>query len=174
MNTLKTIWDFLFGFEGRIGRVHFITFLVISSIISYSLTSINVSLPISEAIKQVSIMSIPEKIWYSLLEGLSYWMFFSHLARRVHDFGKSLTQVKFILFAFITQWLLTLVNRFYLMPLLRYETPEGQEALLGLLGLIPMVMMFFALICLLVVAFKKGTQGENSFGPEPILFKGRS
>ncbi|OOF52646.1 DUF805 domain-containing protein [Rodentibacter trehalosifermentans] len=155
MNKLKKTCNFLFGFSGRIGRLHFaisLLFLIISVVVFNILPQVFLMMLGYASIIQNS--SAYEIIFVAVtvlvLTVLSIIFKYSHIARRIHDYDKSFGNSGLG----ITIALLDIIVMF-----LSFSRSE-YTLLLG----------FVSIICLVSLVFIKGTKGENQFGAEPISF----
>ncbi|WP_373099024.1 MULTISPECIES: DUF805 domain-containing protein [Pasteurellaceae] len=166
MNKLKAIWNFLFGFKGRIGRLHFaifLPFLVISFMIFNMLAFVSSKVLALSSIKQTNTYEIIQAIAILLISFVFYILLkYSHIVRRVHDYNKSIGSSVLgstIIICEILVTFLSLLSSF----ILTSHSLEDIYIAITLLG-------FIGLICLISLIFIKGTKGENQFGKEPIPF----
>ncbi|MBF0750735.1 MULTISPECIES: DUF805 domain-containing protein [unclassified Pasteurella] len=155
MNKLKKTWNFLFGFKGRIGRLHFAIFLlffIISLFVFNTLAYVFLQgLNSPSTIKNFSVYEIIFFAAIVLVLVVLVTIFkYSHIVRRIHDYDKSFGNSGLG----ITIALLEIIVVF-----LSFARSE-YTLLLG----------FISLICLTSLVFIKGTKGENQFGAEPIPF----
>ncbi|OOF49903.1 hypothetical protein BKK52_02570 [Rodentibacter trehalosifermentans] len=152
MSKLKKIWNFLFGFKGRIGRLHFaifLPFLLIVSMVCFTL--ILTCLDIIRA-------PLVEVIYKIIAIGIMLILFFfqiifkySHIARRIHDYDKCLGN---------SGLGITIILIEIIAILLSFVGMGEYIRLLAIIGI----------ICFIALALIKGTKGENQFGSEPIPF----
>ncbi|MCK3654597.1 hypothetical protein A4G19_02070 [Pasteurellaceae bacterium Macca] len=161
MNKIKGVLAFFLGFKGRIGRLHyaiFLPFLFALMILSGSLWFM-----VGVSIAKVKYIGGYEfellfVILGAILGSILTIMFkYSHLTRRVHDFNYKVTNSILFNTILIIEIIATVL------PLLGVNMKDGAFMLFILGGII-------ALICLISLAFIKGTDGENNFGVRSIPF----
>ena len=160
MNKLKKIWNFLFGFKGRIGRLHFAIFLPFFLI---SIFIFNVlAYPFVRAFSSPSI--VRNSSIYELILGAAILLIlmalvtvfkYSHIARRTHDYGKSLGN----------SGIGTIIILLEIIGTLLVFSGKGEFVMLLLV-----LLSIIAPIFLIALVFIKGTEGPNQFGEEPIPF----
>lgn len=159
MNKLRRCWNFFFGFNGRISRLHFaiflpflvITFMAINFlffIFSKAITPLSIQRSSTSEIILVIAILIIAVVFYLLLK-------YSHIARRVHDYNKDFWGSKLSSTIVVFEVIATIVSL----------NGKSEFALLSVY-----LMGIIGLICLISLAFIKGTEGENNFGPKPVPF----
>ena len=155
MNILKRIWNFFFGFSGRIGRLHFAISWLFIFVIGLFITGFTnfAILPAMRGVKRgdysVILIILSLLIIHSCLK-------YSHIARRTHDFGKYFWDSNLASTIALCEIIYIVLSIF------ARNTDVGY------------ILMFISAIiggiCFISLIFVKGTQGKNHFGEEPIPF----
>ena len=159
MNKLTFCWNFVFGFKGRVSRLHFamfLPFLIIAFIamnflffiFSKAITPLSIQRSSTSEIILVIAILIAATVFYLLLK-------YSHIARRVHDYNKDV-------------WGSGLSSTIIVCDVIGIIVSLNGKSEFALLSVY--LMGIIGLICLISLAFIKGTEGENNFGPKPIPF----
>lgn len=159
MNTIKNVFQFFFGFKGRIGRLHYALFLPIFTV-SYLFVVgflIVVSQNISYSIMRGTFGSAKDLGSLTILfasAALFLILKYSHIVRRIHDLNKEATASDL----FQTILCIDILSLF---------------TLLGTSDIIILVNLAITVIhigCIIALAVKKGNEGENDFGNPQIPF----
>ncbi|TGZ98602.1 DUF805 domain-containing protein [Rodentibacter pneumotropicus] len=156
MNKLKKTWNFLFGFKGRIGRLHFAIFLpffIISLFVFNTLAYVFLKgLNSPSTIKNSSVYEIIFFAAIVLVLVVLVTIFkYSHIVRRIHDYDKSFGNSGLGIIIALVEIIGTFISL------------SGKGEYTFFLG-------FISIICLISLVFIKGTKGANQFGAKPIPF----
>lgn len=150
MNLIKRFFGFFFGFNGRIGRLHFAIFLPFLLVIYVFIVGfLSILAPSYNASDRLAFIGIVLAI-----VAIFYVLKYSHLTRRVHDLNKKAMDSSLFTAIFwvdIISTIFTLMNS-------------------HILRLLSLPLALISILCIIILAFKKGDQEENNFGKPQIPF----
>lgn len=159
MNSLRNFLGFFFGFNGRIGRLHYGLFLSVFTIIYLFITGFItlINQNISNRTMRGTFGSAEDFLFLAVtfaVVALILVFKYSHIVRRIHDLNKKATD---------TNLFQTILWIDILSPFTLLITSDIKL-------LVNLVMTVLSISCLITLAFKKGNEGENDFGKPQVPF----
>lgn len=145
MNTIKKIFNFILGFDGRVTRLHYFIFLLFFFVLDFIVVGI-IGMIFNSGIRISTVSDTNIAIIIFLL-----WIKYSHIVRRFHDFNTPAGHSYLFLFIFLSDVIAFLLIR----------GPVVIQAIILLLHII-------AIGCMIALVFFKGTEGRNDFGEQPF------
>ncbi|STO55604.1 Predicted membrane protein [Canicola haemoglobinophilus] len=164
MNTLKTIWNFFFGFKGRINQYYYLILILFTIPLPYIIHVLSitwdyvfyntwtVSISPSDWLLNIVITTI---MLFMFLIAPIFWILFKYslLVRRSHDFnGEAKSTPHIMLIAFTD--ILTIL------PLFIAKLPFNLHISAWLISSVLAISL----------AFIKGDEGDNNFGSPQLPF----
>ncbi|MDG6894830.1 DUF805 domain-containing protein [Volucribacter amazonae] len=145
---LKKVFWFLFGFKGRISRLHFTLFLPFLSILFLLLASFfTFMIKKSHNINSFSDLMI-SLLLVLFIAGIYLLIKYSHIVRRIHDFDKKANES----LLFIIIFLCDVISFFF--PFLDQN---------GFVVILRPILAILSIICIISLCFIKGSKSTNSF-----------
>lgn len=163
MNTLKIIWNFFFGFKGRINQYYYLILILFTIPLPYIIHVLSIiwenmvymwKVAISPNDLQLTIISTSTIIaMFFIIPVFGVIFKYSLLARRSHDFnGEAKSTPHIILIAFTD--ILTIL------PLFIAKLPFNLHISAWLISSVLAISL----------AFRKGDEGDNNFGSPQLPF----
>lgn len=165
MNTIKKIFSFFLGFKGRIGRLHYFIFLILYTLISLFVINFSITI-LKHTIPNILQRSNAIEILFTLLiiisiQILIFRIKYSHIIRRIHDYNKQDSESSLFLAICLSDFIFVFI---YIIETFSYYSMKE------LYYLATLVLSLISIISMFILVFIKGDQGNNKFGPKPILF----
>ncbi|AHG86930.1 hypothetical protein F544_17020 [Bibersteinia trehalosi USDA-ARS-USMARC-190] len=147
------IINFIFGFNGRTNQAYFALLLPIFVVIQAVVTFL--SIPVSNVLRsaqKIQNVNPTDLLFIFAIFILYFWLKYAYVAKRAHDFNKKATESKLV-------YAMSMIDLSFVISIFMFQN-------FGLA--IPCLIV--SLICLIVLAFKKGDKNENNFGKPQVPF----